>query len=224
MVLKKKYQSRESAIASYAYTDIASKTGVVIFYGAEHSELAVSGGYLSSDKGYSNSIVSFSTITSGGFVQAFDKDFDVVFNAPQRLKGKIRATLTLGTGSLDINCQAETYAIIKAIHIDAASNEIALGQAQTSTMVRTTTTAETAFSQTMNTEIDVATQKQFKRGETLRVTVEIWGKKTGTNASTHGFGHDPLDRNDTPTNPDFNLIEADDTTIFAVHVPFILDL
>ncbi len=214
----------ERSIITYNYTDIASGTGYIIFYGAEHQETTVSGGYLLTGKTFSNTILSYGTAETTSFVEVVDKDFDVLFNTPSRVKGKIRVTLTLGSGSQNINSAAETYAIVKAVHIDAATNETPLGQAQTETMIRTTTTAETAFSQTVNVEIDIADIRRFKKGETLRITVGIWGKKTSTNASYQGFGHDPMDRNDTPTNPDFNMIEDDDTTIFAVHIPFLLDL
>ena len=223
MTMPQKFpQPPSSAIASYNYTDISSKEGYIIFYGALHQELTVSKGYLSKDKGYSNGVVSYGTATTTSFTKEVDEDYDVLFNGLQRLKGKIRVTLTLGTGCETTDNASETYAIIKAIHIDSASAETSLGTATTETMVKTTQAAETAFSETKNVEIDVAAEQLFREGETLRITVEIWGRKTGTNSCIHGFGHDPMDRNDEPANPDFNLIEDTDTTIFAVHVPFVL--
>ena len=223
MPLNQVYRKDPPYILSYNYTDIADGTGVIIFYGAIHKEETTAAGYLSATRAYSNDITSFGTATTTSFTKVVDKDFDVLFNKPQRLKGKIRTTLTLGTGWNAAGANAsETYAIVKAIHIDAATNETALGQAQSGTMVKPQQPAETAFSQTVNVEINVATQKQFKVGETLRITVEIWGKRTESISCYHGFGHDPLDRNDEPANPDFNLIEDTDTTVFAVHVPFII--
>ena len=65
---------------------------------------------------------------------------------------------------------------------------------------------------------------QDKKGEKLRLKVEVWGKKTGGATTTMGQGHDRKDRTAESVAGEGVVVVDEDTTILEFHVPFQLDL
>ena len=222
MALKKKYQTKESAIASYDYTDLAEGTGVVSFFGSDNRSISGPGRLYSLSKGvlYSNDINTQEANTTATFVLLLEKDFDVVFNQPQNLKGIVKINITLGGRTVSTAPNTwECYAILKLKHVEDA---IDIGEAQTETVTGGGGGINVHASKTLQAIIDASsTAIHFKPGETLRMTVEIWGKRPSGGSSNVGFGHDPKGRLDeTPANG--GIIRDEDSTIFQINVPFII--
>jgi len=211
----------EAAIASYSYTDVAEGTGIITFYGASHQEESTEAYFLTQNEVYSNSVNTTIAIAETSFTKVIDHDYDLVFNLPKRIKGKARCNITIAGGdSNSANTSGEVYAIIKIRHYDGSTEtEVASGQSETLAFESSANT-----SKTMCVEIDVSTARHYKKGETLRITVEIWAKKTAANSTWVGYGHDPKDRNVDVVVDYGSLPEDDYTKQLLFYIPFILDL
>ena len=201
-------KSAEGAIASYDYTDIAEGTGVVIFYGFTAKDDTTETFLLSTQASiYSNGVISSAaTTTSGTYVLEVEKDFDIEFNRPQRIKGKGYATITstythnTGNGSM--------YVHVKLRKWDGTTEtEIADGQTAVVNF-----SAATVY-QTNTVPLTIATQEHFKKGDILRITVEVYAKQAD-GSGTVGFLHDPVNRTQA----------TEDTAQFINYIPFVLDI
>jgi hypothetical protein len=210
----------ESAIASYNYTDISEGTGIVVFYGYTHKEDVTLSYALIQNTVYSNDCYTGGAATDAAFTKKYDLDFDVKFNMPKRMKGKLTATFTLDPTSDGGVGTVAAYAIIKARKWDgSAETEIANSQSAT-----VTCTAAQANYFTLNTMVDISSIVNFKKGETLRITVEIWAKKVAGNGGTVYLLHDPKNRVDAVVMPPINAGGAPLTSQLIFYVPFVLDL
>jgi len=211
MVLPKRFQTASQPIASYDYTDIEEGTGVVVLYGMNS---VLSGGTMLSllkTPIYSGTIASTQTPTTS-WAKKGDYDFDLTFNTPKRIKGKVRIAVTnVYKGSAD----GTTYSYLRAYvkHYDG-TDETSLGD-----VYSTTGSAQSAtVGSTMhNLEIDVA-ETHFKTGETFRVTIEVWGKTASGAGAFVGIAHDPKDRDDG------TILEAADSSQMEVHIPFVFEV
>lgn len=230
-------------LVSYDYYDIAEGTGYNVFYGfkADNGEYATT----TISSLYSEELISYKmdqAVTSSA-VQHFDIDFDVVFNRPKNVKGKILANVPIGVQGADIlpNMNIKYYAVVKAYHYDGA----------TETLLGTGTSRE-AYAQeldlggycysTMNAVciINLTTLRHFKKGEILRFTVEGWFYEVVT---TEGLAihmmiaHDPAGRIvDGTTTSDYAIRSLKFANCFdqtdylhspsqmSFHVPFVLDV
>ena len=215
------FRKSPEAITTFPFSDISEGTGTSVFFGAatETSGSVVSF-FLSTNPTYSGIIASGSSISSTTYTKIFDHDYDVKFNLSKRIKGDMRVTLTLGSfkGTDPNECNA--YAHIKIRKWDGTT-ETEIADKQSAILRSPNTTAPSTISQTVNVEIPITTTQHFEAGETLRVTVEIYGKRNDTETITIGYGFDPKDRDDDNAQP---VIEDADTTIMEVHIPFLLNL
>ncbi len=220
------YRRASESITSYPFRDIADNTGVIVYYGGiEERASTISSGVLIADTLYSNYINSQGPTPDASFTLVIDRDFDVIFNAPANMKGKIRVNITVGGRTISAAPNAwQAYAILKLRKVDLDSNEIEIANAQTKTTSGGGGAVNTKHSENMLIELDASADvTHFKIGETLRLTVELWGKRTGTNPVKVGFAHDPKDRNDV-TAINGGIIEDADSTTLKMHIPFILDI
>ncbi len=220
MVLKQKYQTKESAIASYDYTDLAEGTGVVTFFGSSHMSASGSAALYSLSKTalYSNDINTQAVNTSGTFIKTLEKNFDVVFNQPQNLKGIVKINITLGgrtTGAAPNSW--ECYVILK---LKKGTTDIA--EAQSETVAGGGGAADVKNSKVLQVLIDAsAAATHFKPGETLRITVELWSRQPSGGGPHTGFAHDPRARTDVAASAG-GIIEDAHSTVFQINVPFII--
>lgn len=79
----------EQTITTYDFFDLADGSGQVVLYGAVDStgRDSFSGGYLTRNTPYSDSITSSGAQLSGSYWKDIDKDFDLDVNKPIVLKG-----------------------------------------------------------------------------------------------------------------------------------------
>lgn len=222
MGIPPKYQkSTEGAIASYSYTDIAEGTGKVIFYGLNDKINTTKSYFLTTNTLYSNDI-NTQAAASGASALILDIDHDIKFNKPQNLKGKVRVNITIGgrTTSAAPNSW-NAYGILKLRKWDGTT-ETEIAQAQTETTSGGGGAINTKESKQMCVTIDASSSvTHFKKGETLRMTIEIYASQTGS--GNCGYAHDPQGRADVNA-VDGGIIEGTDSTILKMEIPFLLDL
>lgn len=215
--MQKPYRMRatEAGLTSYNYTDVAEGTGVIIFYGFDTQNDVTKSYMLSTSALYSEDRDTSGTTTNASFEKVLDINFDLTLNLPKNVRGKILGNITnFNTGAGASNA-GESYAVIRFRKWDGTT-QTEIGNTQTKTLVGSS--SNVVYSSTDAFMINLGTNYHFKRNETIRITVEIWGKKTGSNPFKCGFAHDPQDRTNTG---DVNSTEINK---FIIHLPFRLDL
>ncbi|KKK65019.1 hypothetical protein LCGC14_2978380, partial [marine sediment metagenome] len=192
MTLKKKYQTKESAIASYNYTDLAEGTGVTEYFGANNVDNAAASHFLSKNITYSNDKITHIITGGAGDALRLDLDFDLLFNIPARIKGKVRCQIPWVQGhTTSGNLSGTSYAIVKVRKVTAAGAELEIAQNVKSD---TLTVANLVCEGTVkNVEVDITSVNLFKEGETLRITIELWSSG-GSSGAKIGLCHDPQNR------------------------------
>jgi len=217
-------KSGEGSVASYDYSDIAEGTGVFHFYpwvGVDSNVLS------STNTHYSNDVVKHydlnDTTTS---TKILDVDFDVVFNLPKIIGGTAVVTLTLGYNMTTADGGFEQFARVRIRKDDGVNPEVEVATNDTALFAESDTghlTQNAPYSETFSVEIDVP-KTHYRKGDILRLTIEIWGKTDATKRSWMGFGCDPADQNDDYTDLTGKIIEDTDRTVLDFYVPFVLDL
>jgi hypothetical protein len=205
----------EVAIASYDYQDVADGTGIVSFYGSKVVYNAVTDYILTSDVIFSSEVKLDYTGIGGGasFALAIDYDFDVMFNVPKRVKGIARINDGWGVATDSATPSTlEAYIIFKLRKWDG-STETEIANITTETL--SIGDDESSY-KVLNLPVEIATLVNFKIGETLRLTVEVWVKGSGAGNHHTFLGYDPKDR--------IEDTEVLDTTQLKLNIPFILDL
>jgi len=220
MPLPTPYNSQQSAIASYNYSDLAENTGIKLFYGAKTASSGAATYILSQNQIYSKSI----SVGFGGGVltnptQVTDIDFDLTpFNAPQSIRGTILFNYFQKYHADSGTCSGAT--LIKLRKWDGTTEtEIAEVWSDPSTIIDATHGYNFAA-------IPLTIPKTpFKKGEQLRVTVQQWCQSPAA-AAEMTMGIDPMNRDagagDGNINPSTDTPTS--TTQFKVWIPFDLDL
>ena len=209
--------AQEQAIASYSYTDIAEGTGVVAFYGFDSKVQTARSYGLTINTIYSNTKVTDSeNITHGSPAQKhLDIDFDLSsFNSPRNIKGTAIINFTAGGGG---SASCIMYLIAKIRKWDGTTEtEIAQAQSETETLG---SNGVVAYS-THNIKIAIPLT-HFKKGETLRITMEGWGySSTVDNGVGIHLCHDPKARTVAGTGGGANA----ETSQIMFYIPFKLDI
>lgn len=209
----------ESPIASYNYTDLAEGTGVVGLYGSNSSN-ASSSFALMSEAVYPATNYVEAVATTGSFVKVIDVDFDTTFNLPKRVKGNVFVTFLWGYGYPSLNNSGETYFILRVRKYDGTT-ETEIAEYTSETVVFGNNTRSY---QVRSVKIPVSTIQNFKKGDTFRLTVEVWGKKTNSVQTNHYLFFDPKDRTTTTYVPAPASGVQPATSQMRVFVPFVLDI
>lgn len=204
----------ESAVASYNYTDIAEGTGIVTFQGFNSVDDSGISYKLSSNAPYSNDIYTQETIDAQTYTKEIDADFDVEFNGPHRIRGKVICNVPIGLGIPSGTGYA--YVIAKLRKWDGSTEtEIASEQSETLDNITTDTAKMLCF------VIDASSaETKFNKGDTLRITLEVWTKRGGTSGPKVAIGHSPQQRDASAS----DCFTTGDLTKLTFYVPFVLDL
>lgn len=213
-----KFRKSPPFILSVTRTEFASGTGFVVFNLNKNSA-----GYVLTD----NTIWSDSVLTSvsqgntsGVYVKVQDIDFDVKFSLPQRIKGLLLANIAVGTQVSLGTADLDTYLIIQVRHFDG-STETDIANTQGTTRLKTGITVGTNTNWMDSIAVDITSVQNFKKDESLRITVEQWVKVPAGDTFDFHIGHDPKGRaTDEFTTETFGT----DNSISQIHVPFELDL
>lgn len=195
MVVQQKFRKSPEFVVTYDYIDIADGTGITPFYGFVSED----------DSGKDQNLTTKTSVNSTDIETAANTtltDFTLVktltfdlspFNRPKVVKGTAHITFPFaatGTGGGSYGC--ETYVIAKVIKVDSGGGETPLANSQTPTL--SSITANDLATANLILTIPLT---NFKREETLRLTIEIWAHRVG--GGSKGIvgwiiGHDPANR------------------------------
>ena len=204
-------------IASFDFQDIADGTGVVKFNGYTTRDSNGLSYALNRFAFFSNQIettVGPTVFSATSFVKILDIDIDLgQFNASRIAEG--RATIqtsfaverTAGPGNLEMFIK---YIIVKV----SGGVETIIGTGQTETITRVSTGITKVF-----VTLDISlTRTHFATGDSLRLTVEGWGRNNagGDVSGKITIVHDPQDRDGTVITP----ASDDFTTKLDFYNPF----
>lgn len=190
-MLQKKYaKTQEAALASYSYTDIAAGTGVQTFYGAN----ATSGAnfFLTTDTPYSERVLTVEAATAtANYQKEIDVDFDVDLNLPRDIKGDLIASVPFGIGWKETTSNDVFIYCVVTLKKVSGGTETTIATATGKPFIVT----GTATPQAMDALVLDVTKTHYKKGDTIRITVELWAKKEAGADSVHiMLGHDPQNR------------------------------
>lgn len=201
-MIQKKYYRPDPILINYTWTDVADGTGVISFKGYVTETSGALTYHLGTADYYSDEdyIEAVYTTSSQTFTKAGDDDFDLTsFNNPRTIKGTAIVNFTGWVSvSRDGLSNGYAYFILKVRKWD--------GTTETEIANVTTETIETNLLAGINEVFCVPitlSETSFKKGETLRLTIETWLRNdTGSGDSTAGgYGHDPQNRDGTYISP-----------------------
>ena len=205
MAIEEVYNNQSSAIASYNYEDLAENTGVKLFYAATTNSDEI----LTQNQIYSNNIELSGAVSSNAYAVILDKDFDLTaFNAPQIVRGTAYFNYTLYNSS----------AVDEYMHIYIRKWD---GSAETEIAnLSGALFISGAYGARVETLSIPITNTPFKEGEQLRVTANLYARRSTGAAEKVAFGSDPMNRDGAL------IIPSTDGTIsqFKCWIPFNLDL
>jgi hypothetical protein len=204
----------ESTISSYNYYDIQDGTGITIFQGFTHNESGTTGYALATNALYPYSIKTLVTSNVDGLTKLGTYNFDLIFNTPKRIKGKARFIGSYGTTA---NAGGSHVAlVVNLIKVSGGvSTTISTASTETSSEVTNVTGWFLA-----NLELIITNLTHFKKNDTLRVQVELWGD-ANSGSCDFFFAHDPINRTSLQI---AGVPLAIQTSILQAHIPFVLDL
>lgn len=179
-----KFSTTSPLLASFDYIDLADGTGTRIFYGYSTRSSAGGDYHLSRQQVFASDVAAEDNRSATTFTNMLDLDYDLSeFNFPQTIKGT--ATITCCFNGAASSPDTKIRVIVKVRKWDG-SNETEIASVQsidyTDPLVKVIT---------MNITIP---RTNFKKGETLRLTMEHWGQRDGGGTVYLSAGQDPQNR------------------------------
>lgn len=180
------FQSFSNVLANYDFVDIAAGTGFINFYAGNTVDIKL----LSNYTYYSEEVyTSSASYNDADYTKVLDLDFDCVLNRPLDICGKtvvnvpIAINRTSGTVYGYVTVRVRKYSGTTETEV-ATNDSSALANA-----------SGTAYDmKTVDVDIPLT---HYKIGDTLRLTIEGWGKQTGSGAGYLYIANDPMNRSTT---------------------------
>jgi hypothetical protein len=216
-LLPQVYRKDPPYVVSYNYADLFFEgVGVQILNGFSHKEQTTLSYGLTLSSVYSNDTSTSSTQDGTDFTKTLDMDFDIKLNLAQQVQGNLKLSGSFGGGTTAAaNRQGEGYMIFRLRKVSGGVEGSDIATAQTETL---TWGSSVMAWKTFNVQIAVNSVNNFKSQDTLRITAELWAKKTGSTACPVVFAHDPKNR----VVVGAGGATAADTSQFLVAIPFTL--
>lgn len=212
--MQQPFTTSSPTLANYDWTDLADGTGIKNLYGCMGKDSTGSSYFLTQDATLlSNDIQTVGTGVGTGdtFGKSLDLDFDLELNIARQIRGSMvvqAATLFGFTGGSTNNFYG--YAVFKLRKWDGTTEtEIASVQSETYS-------GGTAGGNLLNgcvLEMEVP-DTNIAQGESLRLTVELWCKRSTDGTAYGTLAHDPAMREGNFTT------DEDYTTQLKIGVPF----
>lgn len=213
----------ESAVASYDYYDFADGTGMKLLYFAATSDDEI----LTANSVYSNTIETSylkDPMNDTSYTKYIDKDFDLsAFTTPKTIGGTayFNGTFYFDSGNTGAGQTMSAYIQIMVRKWDGSSETEIANNTYTLSHGSGNSTEKKLFCMSVTIP-----NTNFKIGETLRISVLVYGKLTAVDSGledlTVAFGYDPMNRDGT-----YIIPSADDpvtTTQLKGWIPFKIDL
>ena len=207
--------SPPTATASYDYYDIAEGTGIKNFYAAQAlSSGALTDYYLTTDATDYSGRTSCKMIPAGAGYTT-DDNYEVTFNLPKIIKGRVRASVLQGLAAAGAG---QFVFLIMKLYKVSGGTATQLGDEVVTNPV-TSTASTTTFSRE-NVVFNVTERTHFKKGDILRLNIKVYA----SNLVSTGYGTDPAGRDDVATVSGGIIATAGNSTQLKVGVPFIIDI
>ena len=205
--------SRERFIANYDFIDIARGMAMQTFYLGNEKKTTTLDYLLEDQVFWSNNKTQESTI-NGGLAKEMDLDFDVEFQLPRIIEGKALINLPFGVRGDAGPTTCTCYMIFKIRKYSGGEIELVNGTTETLTCSSVNPITSIACMQ-----LDIP-RTHFKKGDLLRLTVEVWGNRTaGAGTGFCAIGIDPKSRD-----PAANALPSGNETQAIFIVPFRIDV
>jgi hypothetical protein len=191
------FSTTSPVLATFSFQDIRAGEGLVAYYPATTQVDATTGYILTSDSStYSNDETVAVTLTNeASYIKALDLDFDTsIFQLTQTFEGTCNITFS---HSITGGNQGNTYLIFKIRKWDGTT-ETEIAEVQTENINSSLGDKEI----TGLTKVTIP-RTNFAVGETLRLTMEVWGINNHATPVIITIKTDPTNRNGTATNPNF---------------------
>jgi len=205
-------------IQSFSFTDLASGTGIVEYFGAKDEDTLL----LTATPFFSNRVITTVDHSSPGGVDntTFDLDFDVKFNLPRTINGEVIVNVPFIIRNLFGTTQ--NYEVYFKIYVrkwdGSTETEIANDTGEQLSISLTASPAEQAAKLTTSVTVSNAL---FGVNDSLRITVEghFWN---GGTTSRYSIGHSP---NNQPTDifqvaAGSGITFGSERSVLSVLVPF----
>ena len=180
------FRKSPPSITTFSFEDIASGKGIINFNAANATNLADH--FLTTQTPFSERVLTDVLFSSPTLISQIDLDFDVEFNRSRKMKGQLIANIPFGCGYKEVSNNFVAHAIVRVRKCDG-STETELANAKGKTLTITGTT----IGQVMDCILIDVPLTHFKKGEKLRITVNIFASNSTGDASVM-LGHDPQNR------------------------------
>ena len=209
------------AVASYNWTDIADGTGYVTFYGG----LINTDYVLSPNAFYSDDVGTKVQSNPQTATKLIEKDFDLTpFVIPKILDGYAFFNIPFGIDNTGGSSDTfDVYFVVRVIKYDGSTEDELVNStgATLRAVVAGSNVADVAI-----VKADIP-KTLFKKGDLLRITVEMWGVHTNASSPYWYMGHDPKGR----LTKQFGVgavanitFPSGKNTIFSIDIPFGIEL
>jgi len=194
--------NQSPSIASYDYVDIANGTGYITFYGFNGSNSGSTSYALTNQVAWSAKVV---LPHNAGVVSAYTKtaeyNFDTILNTPRVVRGKaiINVPLSVTATAGNYNYAYASCAICKVV----SGVETVVGWASGALVEQ----SNAGTNHIQSGIVFDCPQTNIKKGETLRLSVEVWSFCNSTGATD--VGSDPKNRTATAFGTDPTQLKAD---------------
>ncbi len=210
-MVNKKFRKSPEFIKSFDAIDIVTGRAIGIFDGGKATTL-----YLMSTTEFdSDTITTIDSRTPSGTVKTLDVDFDTEFQISATVEGTAILNITAGYNTNQGNNKT-LYIIARIKKVSGATTTLVSKQSNNFILNIGT---EVPNSNRFAIELDIP-KTPFKRGDKLRLTIELYITMADEGVIRTGIAHDAANRNDDPANPINQVIEDTDKKELKLQVPF----
>lgn len=215
-----------STITTYDFTDIATGTGIEIYYGGQ-----TSGAYFLTP----NIVYSDATLTSSGLwggaaaSKAYNDElvipFDVEFVLQRTMKGTCVINVPIGVQSTNAGKSFQDHASCALVIVRDGTPTTIVDGISANFLFSSLGAGQSSHAMTC-TRMDVP-ETIIEAGDTLRVVVQLYTNNLNTETHYHFIGHDPQNRALSYANPAGHaaglLDFGTDPSILTAQIPFKID-
>lgn len=177
--IPKNFDAISNVLPTYNFIDIISGTGYVNFYAGKTVDLNL----LSNFTYYSDTVATSSSVNPGAAALYLDNDFDVLLNRPMDMLGLgiVNVPVFINDNKVSVYAVTTLRKWTGAVETDIVTNTS-----------RTYTGGTNTYSM-LAVDLTIPLT-HFKKGEYIRLTIQIYGANSDGVAHSLSYAHDPESR------------------------------